>query len=103
MSKKKLNLEGLKVKSFVTSMEDGQEDTAKGGAIQPAITRPPCIVQTGPAGCLSQVVICGSRFCPTQLICPTEGFCPTEAICPTKGICPSVVGCPTDFCPTGPF
>lgn len=67
--KKKLNLSSLEVKSFVTSMEETEESTAKGGqpVVMPVLTRPPCFIVT-------LAVRCQSLFlCPTQEPqgCPT--------------------------------
>ncbi len=51
MKKKKLNLNKLKVESFVTSMEEGKEETAKGGFQPISLPLPGCGPLTLPPGC----------------------------------------------------
>lgn len=62
MKKKKMNLEALKVKSFVTTMEDGTENTAKGGTLI-FTANPGCIIIIRTrANCPSWVDGCGSAL-----------------------------------------
>ncbi len=65
-----MNLEALKVKSFVTNMEEGAENTAKGGTI---------LFTRGGPGC--PIII-------QSIACPSRGFCPSWA----DG-CGSALGC----------
>lgn len=60
MKKKKLNLNELAVKSFVTSFDnDGESHTIKGGAIRTA----------------SGVCVCRTEDCETQVACDLTETC----------------------------
>ena len=85
MSKKmKLNLESIRIKSFVTTLSSGEKVKAKGaGDYTPTCTSVTCIVEC------------------TQFGCPTEGCtqgCPTEG-CPTLVCTQEPTGLPD--CPCG--
>lgn len=67
MKKKKLDLNALQVKSFVTSMENDSKNTIEGGA-RAAYTEK--IVCTA-----SGVCVCPSEVCETQLSCDVTNDC----------------------------
>ena len=65
---KKLSLSGLKVKSFVTSLENIDQEKLNGGINEPVVTIEPC---TG-----TECITCSGCTCPEicSYICPTMDF-----------------------------
>ena len=85
MKTKKLNLNDLKVESFVTSMESKDSKTVKGG------TGSPCSVMTVSIIIYSIVVITSPPSAPNDCICNTGAYCNTnEGVgkCPKGGTHP---------------
>ena len=69
MKKKQLKIADLKIKSFVTSVEDGKSNTVKGGSWG-------CMETNGP-----QVEICPNTIFPDQSICDPACITNFEPIC----------------------
>lgn len=68
MKNKKLNLNDLSVKSFITSFEEDGRQTIKGGAKGAYTDRLLCTA--------SGVCVCNSDDCETQVACDLTETCP---------------------------
>ena len=74
--KLKLDLKGLKVQSFVTSLDKGEESKIKGGSVVNTV----CPVSTCPGACEPPGTPTCDTICGTCETCET---CVTCATCPT--------------------
>ena len=93
--KMKLALKGLKVQSFVTSLEDGAKTKIKGGATE-AFTCPPedCTYSCNSCAATCPGATCGASCGGTCVSCPTCETCyqtcsPNEQTC----VAPCTTGC----------